>query len=172
MWLWKQAKLRPIGNSLWFPVCVHFVTKVKKRNRKKSGGKQNGFPDERRRKGLSQKKQKNKTFETSALNCFTLPKTRTKEHHVQAIKENFCFYVCVQILLFLKRRPNLDNSNFRRQANWHQKSKNFKNVLTIVSQNWTWKENAFFEIKDILFDMTAKCRKPSFWILLLFSKFL
>jgi hypothetical protein len=96
---------------------VHFVTKVKKRNRKKSGGKQNGFPDERRRKGLSQKKQKNKTFETSALNCFTLPKTRTKEHHVQAIKENFCFYVCVQILLFLKRRPNLDNSNFRRQAN-------------------------------------------------------
>jgi hypothetical protein len=70
---------------------VHFVTKVKKRNRKKSGGKQNGCPDERRRKGLSKEKQKNKTFETSALNCFTLPKTRTKEHHVQAIKENFPF---------------------------------------------------------------------------------
>jgi hypothetical protein len=74
--------------------------------------------------------------------------------------------------LFLTTRHNSDGANFARDANRHQKWENFKNVLTIVSQNWTWKDIAFFEIKELLFDMTAKCGKPSFWKLLLFSKFL
>jgi hypothetical protein len=97
------------------------VTKVNKRNTENNGGKQNGLPDERRRKGLSKKKQKNTTFKTTALNCFAFSKTRTSEYHVQPIKKNSRLFVCVQICLFLTTRHNSDGANFARDANRHQK---------------------------------------------------
>jgi hypothetical protein len=64
---------------------------------------------------------KNKTFKTTALNCFAFSKTRTSEYRVQTIKKNFRLLVCVQICLFLTTRYNSGGANFARDANRHQK---------------------------------------------------
>jgi hypothetical protein len=177
LWLsvvWKQAKLRDMSSIVSSSVCLHFLTKVKKgklRNKKKSIRIKIVFQMKR---NIRRKTKLSKQFHS--LNNFTWSHSQNKKERVQyyvrlqswteAIKKNrrktFGFLSVFKFLCFLKKQ-NSDNSIF--DVNSHQKSKNFKNTLTKVPQNWTWKDFVFFQIKDLqrhAFWYANKMRKIQF----------